>query len=163
MNNYILDKKENLASIVIPIGLEKKVVINSQFEVIPVGSTEPYISTGNNGVTIGSSINNNVAVNTHRPNTVRFKQLTGNYTYYNMTVNDYAVEVVSPTYTTITLPSSVNNGGRLYAISTTSMNPNLFVLPQPGESIDGGPSIQLKQKYTHIHIMSNNIADWYIL
>lgn len=78
-------------------------------------------------------------------------------------VSDYAVEVVSATYETIILPTSLNNGGQLYIISTTSGNPNLKVLPQSGESIDGSTFIQLKRMYDHIQIMSNSIEEWYIL
>jgi hypothetical protein len=164
MNNYILDKKTNLASIVIPVGSTNNVTVNSQFQVTPFGTTQPYISTAAGGiVNIGSASNTNTVNINNTTTNVKFKQLVDNNTNYTMNVNDYAVEVVSSTYTTITLPSSGDDGGRMYVISTSSGNPNLIVIPQSGETIDGGNFIQLKRKYDHIQIMSNGIADWYVL
>lgn len=90
-----------------------------------------------------------------------FKQITGPITNYDLTNNDYMIEVINATVNTITLPTAIGNGGRTYIITSGSTNTNLTIVPQSGQTIDGSSSYRLKYINTHLRIVSNSIGSWY--
>jgi len=92
-----------------------------------------------------------------------FKQIGGVITNYNLTSDDYAVEIISNTINSVTLPSAANNGGRYYVISRgVTTNNSLILKPQVGDNIDTYQFIQLKRVADHINVMSNDVNSWYV-
>jgi hypothetical protein len=158
---YILDDKRNLGYIVIPNGPNDKITVFSEFEVKPQSATEPYFGIYNDGtINIGGpNSSNNLIIEAGVD--FDFKQIFGLATNYNLTENDYAIEIMSDSYNTITLPTALNSGGRTYVLSRGSNNNNLVVKAQTGENIDSRQEIHLKRKNDHIKIYSNNIDSWY--
>lgn len=92
-----------------------------------------------------------------------FKQIGGVITNYNLSLDDYAIEIVSNSINFVTLPPALNNGGRYYVISRgATTNNNLRLKTQPGDNIDMYEFIQLKRVADHINVMSNNVNSWYV-
>jgi len=92
-----------------------------------------------------------------------FKQIGGLITNYDLTLDDYAVEIVSNTINSVTLPAAVNNGGRYYVISRgNTTNDSLILRPRVGDNIDMRQFIQFKRVANHINVMSNNVNSWYV-
>ncbi len=160
---YILDDKTNLGYIVIPNGPNNKITVFSEFEVQPQTATEPYLGVYNDGtINIGGpNSSNNLIIEAGVD--FDFKQIYGTDTNYDLTENDYAIEIMSDSYNTITLPTALNSGGRTYMISRNSDNNNLVIKAQSGENIDSRTEIQLKRKNVHIKLYSNNIDSWYVI
>lgn len=158
---YILDDKTNLGYIVIPNGPNNKITVFSEFEVKPQTATEPYLGVYNDGtINIGGpNSSNNLIIEAGID--FDFKQIYGTDTNYNLTENDYAIEIMSDTYDTITLPTALNSGGRTYIISRGNNNNNLVLKAQTGENIDTRNEIPLKRKNDHIKVMSNGIDSYY--
>ena len=161
---YILDIKTNLASIIVPTNNDSRVTIYSELEVIPENFSQPQLAIYNSGqIALGNSAveGSNIVINAG--SNVNFKQIFGNNTDFPLTINEYAIEIISDTYNTVTLPSALNIGGRSYLISRGSNNNNLVVRCQPGENIDTRNQIQLKRKNEHIQVMANGQDSWYII
>lgn len=93
----------------------------------------------------------------------KFMRITESGTNYDMTENDYAIEIVNDSYNTITLPNAENIGGRTYIISRGSNNDNLVLRTRAGDLIDGRDEIKLRTKDVRIKVMSNNINKWYVI
>lgn len=157
---YILDHKQNLGSIVIPIGIIGSVVVYNEFAVITPSSTVSQFSITDNGdINLGGV--GTITITTELK--LSFKQINGTDTDYLLDSKDYAVEVVSDTYNSITLPSAAGMGGVSYVISRGStVNNNLVLRAQPGESIDCRSELLLELPGSHIRVISNNINTWYI-
>jgi hypothetical protein len=157
---YILDHKQNLGSVVIPIGITGSVIVYSEFAVITPSSTVSQFSITDNGdINLGGA--GSININTELK--LDFKQINGTDTDYLLKGKDYAVEVVSDTYNSITLPSATSMGGVSYIISRGStVNNNLVLRAQPGENIDSRPELLLESPGSHIRVISNNINTWYI-
>jgi hypothetical protein len=149
---YILDNKENLAAFVIPTGSTNIVTINSELNVIPSSYTTSRLSVLNNGTTYvagGADYN--------------FRRIGGVITNYDLTLDDYAVEIISNTINSVTLPAAANNGGRYYVVSRgATTNNNLILRVQAGDNIDTNQFIRLKRVSDHINVMSNDVNSWYI-
>ena len=92
-----------------------------------------------------------------------FKRITDLGTNYILGEMDYAIEIVSDTYNTVTLPTALNKGGRVYLISRGSNNDNLQLVAQVGETIDDTNSYKYLRKYTRMSVMSNSVDKWYII
>lgn len=161
--NYILDFKSNLASIA-TISSTGDVNVNGGFTVQPSGFDNPLVAVETTGnVTIGdSNSTSNIVIYANEVN--KFEQLTGTDTDYQLSANDYTIEVLSNTYMSLTLPSAANIGGRTYIISRgTTSNNDLILQTQTGENIDGDPFIAFTLPHYHLTVMSNNIDTWYLL
>ena len=91
-----------------------------------------------------------------------FKRIIDSGVNYLLGTTDYAVEIVSDTYTAVTLPSAADIGGRVFFISRGS-NVNIILTAQSGETIDGLHTYTYYRKYTHLTVMSNNVNVWYIV
>jgi hypothetical protein len=91
-----------------------------------------------------------------------FKQITGLDTNYNISTSDCAIEIISDTYTTVTLPSAAGLGGKIFLISRGS-NTKFTLLPQTGEFIDNHPDYIFLKKHVRLTVMSNNTSEWYII
>lgn len=163
--SYILDQKKNLGAFVIPVGASNKITTFGEFDVIPSGSTTSQFNVASDGtIQIGDS--NNVTYNNLILNAgvnFQFRQITDAGTNYLMTNNDYAIEIISATYGSVTLPSASGIGGRTYIISNGSTNTALLVKSQIGDFIDKRTTINLKRINDHIRVQSNNIDEWYII
>lgn len=167
---YMLDnEKEDITSFLNTTGSgggggggETKLKIYGDFEVEPSPEAGIQFAVYGNSVHIG---NNNATTNLIIEGGVDFdfKQINDDGVDYQLADNDYAVEIISDTYETITLPSALDTGGRTYVISRGSNNSELVLQAQPGENIDDKPIIQLKRKNVHIKVMSNNIDSWYVV
>jgi hypothetical protein len=131
--SWILDNKNTIGSYIIPTGNTNKITVFGESLII------------NSGIDFN------------------FKQIIDTETNYLLTDSDYAIEIISDTYNTITLPSALNIGGRTYIISRGSTNNNLILQAQIGETIDSRNIIQLKRINDHIKVMSNNISEWYVI
>jgi hypothetical protein len=149
---YILDDKKNLDSFVIPVGTANKINIYSEFNVIPSNYTTPRLSILNDGTTYvagGADFN--------------FRRVNAAVSNYDLTLNDYAIEIISNSINSVTLPYAVNNGGRYYVVSRgATTNNNLILKPQVGDNIDMQQFIQLRRVGDHINVMSNDVNSWYI-
>lgn len=158
----IIDDKRNLGSLVIPVGNNNNITVYSEFSVIPTGYTITQFEVLNNGnITLGNNTtNNNLIINAGID--MDFKCIIDGGTNYILSENDYAVEIVSDTYTSVTLPSANLIGGRTYIISRGS-NTVISLTAQVGENIDSRTSILLKRKHDHIKVMANNEDSWYVI
>lgn len=92
-----------------------------------------------------------------------FKRIIDGGSNYILSDDDYAIEIVSDTYNSITLPTASGIGGRVYFTSRGSNNNNLIITAQNGELIDGYQTYKFAKKYTHMSVMSNNVNQWYII
>lgn len=146
--SYILDNKTNLASIVIPVGETKIITVFSHLSVVPTPEATliPSFDT----------------VNGIAPIAPNFKRINNTDKNYNILSTDYAIDIISDTYTTVTLPLAANVGGKIYVIARTS-NTDIQIICQNGDTIDTTPVITLGRKYNHLNIMSNNVSTWYII
>lgn len=160
---YILDDKNNLGYIVIPNGPNDKITVFSEFEVKPQTATEPYLGVYENGdINIGGpNSSNNLIIEAGID--FDFKQIFGTDSNYDLTENDYAIEIMSDSYNTVTLPSALNSGGRTFIISRGSNNNNLVIKAQPGETIDSRQELPLKRKNVHTKLISNDQNLWYVI
>lgn len=161
--SYILDKKNNLGSIVIPTGTQNIMTVYSQFVVNPQANNTTIFGVYTNGdIHIGNpSVKNNIfldgGIDFH------FVQITDTTLVdYALTNNDYAIEIIADNINTITLPTALNNGGRTYIISRGSDNNALLLQSQPNENIDTRTQLQLTRKHVHLKVMSNGQDSWYI-
>lgn len=160
---YILDKKKDLSSYGISQGTLPTVNFITDTTITPNGATEPYLSVSGNGqINIGGPNSSN-ALDLNCGVQFKFKQIIGTDTNYDLTMNDYAIEIISDSYMTVTLPTSAGNGGLTYIISRGSNNNALVVKSQNGETIDGRQESGLWRKNTHVKVMSNSINAWYIV
>lgn len=161
--SYILDNKTNLGSIVIPTGSSATVTVYNQFVVNPLGDGTTHFGvydTGNINIGNRNAKNNlllDAGVDFH------FVQITDTLVNYDLTNNDYAVEIISDSINTVTLPTALNNGGRTYIISRGSNNNDLILQCQTNENIDSRPLLQLTRKHVHLKVMSNGQDSWYIV
>lgn len=164
--SYILDNKTNIASMVIPVGDAQVVTVYNSFTVNPVKE-----STGTTFLEINSTgiirLGNPDAQNTvklYSSLDVHFTQVVDTtLTDYQLNRDDYAIEIMSNTINTITLPTAMGSGGRTYVISRGSDNNNLIIRSQPNENIDTRQSLKMSRKYDHLQIMSNGQDSWYII
>lgn len=157
---YILDNKQSLGTFVIPTGAANIITVNAEFNVIPSNYNVPRLSILNDGTAYiagggGGGGSTGVVYN--------FKQIGGVITNYNLSLDDYAVEIISNTINSVTLPPALNNGGRYYVVSRgATTNNNLILKPQVGDNIDMNQSIRLKRVADHINVMSNDVNSWYV-
>lgn len=156
---YILDNKNNLEAIVIPVGVNNNVSVYSEFNVIPSNYTTPRLNILNDGTAFiagnGDVGDGGIDFN--------FKQIGGTISNYDLTLADYAVEVISNNINSVTLPPAANNGGRYYVVSRgPTTNNGLILKTQVGDNIDMNQFIQLRRVGDHINVMSNNVNSWYI-
>lgn len=163
--SYILDdEKNNLGSTIVPIGTDNVVTVLKQFAVDPMANGVGYFNVTNTGdIHIGNPIvKNNLFLNTGVD--FNFMQITDTtLTNYTLTQNDYAIEIITDTINTITLPTARNTGGRTYIISRGSNNNNLILQTQLNENIDTRMQISLTRKYVHLKVMSNGQDSWYVV
>jgi hypothetical protein len=90
-----------------------------------------------------------------------FLRLTDTNTSYTLNPADEYVCAVSPTYTSIYVPSAINKGGKKYVIMRAyDSNDSLTIYPLlPAELFDGQlDSLQLTSANTLIEIVSNGIT-----
>ena len=162
--SFLIDEKNDLGSFLIPTGAANDVTSFSAFYVQPPGFTDPIFSVEDSGdIILGDPLNPTpIVINANVQ--YKFTQLSGTDANYLLTTDDYAIEVMSNTYNTITLPTATGIGGRTYVISRGSTtNNNLALVAQGGENIDGRSSILLPQQGDHLMVMSNDLVSWYIL
>ena len=160
---YILDNKRNLGSFIIPVDSDNKIKVFREFEVQPQNLLYPQFGVYNNGDIVIGNVNNPNNVNITGGIDFTFERITTLDTDYILTENNYALEIVSDTYNFITLPLATGIGGRTYRISRGSDNDSLVLRCQPGDNIDSRSIIELKRKFAHLTVMSNNINSWYFV
>jgi hypothetical protein len=162
---FLLDQKHNLGRYMIPNGPGFTVTCFEEFAVIPSGSTVNQFAVFADGtIQLGDGDDNtynNIIISGGI--TTNFKQITDTGTDYLLTNNDYAVEIISATYNSVTLPAAAGIGGRTYVISRGSTNNNLIVKSQIGDTIDGRTQIALKRINDHMQVQSNGINEWYMM
>lgn len=128
-------------------------------------------SVGNNVVPTGTNPTNaDVVIKTLvvnqviTPNPVQdaYKALTDNGTSYTMLLEDGTVEVISPTYTSIYLPTTAGNENKKYIIIRSfSGSTILTVYPYSiVETIVDDPSIQLLQEGDTLQIIADAELNW---
>lgn len=159
---YILDNKTNLGAYIIPTGSSNKLIAYNELQVIPPAFVNPQLSINNDGtIIIGDALNPaNLIINAGID--FDFKQIFGVVTNYDLAETDYAIEIISPSFLTVTLPSAFNIGGRTYLVSNGSGIP-LHLQPQLGENIDGRTFLELRRLNDHTKIFSNGQDSWYIV
>lgn len=158
---YILDNKNNLESFVIPVGSSNNVTVYSEFNVIPSSYTTPRLNILNDGTAFIA--NGSSGTGTSTGVNYNFKQIGGIIINYDLKLDDYAIEIISNTINSVTLPSALNNGGRHYIVSRgNTTNDNLILQAQVGDNIDMNSFIQLSRVGNHINVMSNDVNSWYI-
>jgi hypothetical protein len=160
---FLLENKDNLASHMVPLGPDSIVTAYKGFEVVPdptaPGAFFSVLASGS--VTVGGNGSDDVTLGAAVKSS--FRSITDPIANYDVADDDYAVEIVSDTINTITLPAASGKGGKNYVISRRSNNNNLVVQAYPGDNIDSATTIELKRMYDHIEIMSNDIDTWYII
>ncbi len=84
----------------------------------------------------------------------------------NLTINDYFISVDNAGTTTVTLPASVGNGGRMYVISrgfAGGAMDALRLLCQLGDTIDGDAEVQIPAQNARILVISDGAGSWLIM
>jgi hypothetical protein len=175
---YILDNKKNLGHYVVPTGTQPIVTaledtqIKAEFSIGPNDSTKyTFPTTKAPGIgyiledTLGDGNLQWVLASSGSSGdpSFNFKRIIDSETNYILGATDYAIEIVSDTYTTVTLPSAASIGGRVFFVSRGSDNDTLRIVAQLGETIDGGPDYRYLRKFTHMTVMSNDVNQWYII
>jgi hypothetical protein len=165
ITDFILDPaKANIGSLVIPVGSDPTVTVFADFEVSPlIGESAAFGIYDNGEILVGNNtMGNNILLNGGID--FNFKQITDtSLSNYNLTFNDYAVEIITDTIDTITLPLAMGIGGRTYIVSRGSNNNALAVVSQAGDNIDTRQFIKLNRIYTHMKLMSNGQDSWYVV
>lgn len=89
-----------------------------------------------------------------------FLRLTDDQTSYTMLDEDDMVEVVSPTYQFIYLPSAVGRGGKKYTVLRAFSGPGILRIVSPlDEFIDGSEQeLLLVENNQHAELLSNDVA-----
>lgn len=160
---YILDNKNNLESSVIPVGTTNNVTVYSEFNVIPNNYTIPRLNILNDGTAFIAGATSGSGGGETGGIDYNFRQIHDVITNYDLTLDDYAIEIMSNTINSVTLPLAANKGGRYYVISRgPTTNNNLILKPQVGDNIDMNQFIQLRRVGDHINVMSNDVNSWYI-
>jgi hypothetical protein len=97
--------------------------------------------------------------------TFAFKKLIDSNVTYTLLLEDYIVEVESPTYTSLFLPPSIGNGGKTYILSQ-GFNPityhRVIIYPNGTDTIDGSLSYGFRTENDRLNIYSNDEGSWYI-
>lgn len=175
---YILDNKKNLGHYVVPIGTNPIVAaledtqIKAEFSIGPndiAKYTFPTTKAPGSGYVLEDTKGNGIlewtlssATGGGNPS-FNFKRIIDGGTNYILGDTDYAIDIVSDTYTTVTLPTAAGIGGRVFLVSRASNNATLKIMAQPGETIDKEQIYKYLRKYTRMTVMSNDINDWYIV
>jgi len=181
---YILDNKKNTETYIIPEGSTPKLnaLIDTEIQATfsigtsntsnyifpterPVGSgyvLQDVLGDGNLEWVLGDSLGGGGGGSSGNPS-FNFKRITDGGTNYTLDDDDYAIEIVSDTYNTVTLPNATGRGGRVYFISRGSDNNDLILTAQAGETIDGWQERDFPRKYTHLTVMSNSVNKWYVI
>lgn len=166
MSGFILDFKNTIAQVSAPIGNE--LVINDNTHVHGILSVNnynfPYTNAPGPGYTfedVKGDGNIDWVIPTGNGNLrYNFKRITDNGINYILDVTDNAIEIVSNTYITVTLPAAAGLGGQIYLISRGS-DINIALYAQSGDTIDAGNPYIFHKKYTRIVLMSNDVNTWY--
>lgn len=162
--SYILDNKTNLASMVLPVGNGNVVTVYNSFTVNPLQNGTTYLNIDSTGLIQLGDPNSKNNVLLYASLDFRFLQIFDTTIQdYQLNTDDYAIEIVSDSINTITLPTSLDSGGRTYIVSRGSNNNALIIRAQPGENIDTRQSLQLSRKHVHLKVMSNGQDSWYIV
>jgi hypothetical protein len=83
---------------------------------------------------------------------------------FTLTVNDFMIDVISDTFSTVTLPLSGNSGGRMYIVSRGFSGAGVLTLVTSGvDTIDGDPSISLPVQDTRVKVISDGVSKWYVI
>ena len=166
---YLLDDKKDLGSFVIPEGSAplvssfKDTQIKATFAIglsDPTKYTFPAAKAPGAGYVLKDVLGNGVL--TWELASSGSSDPCKYGTNYNITMNDCAIEIVSDTYTTVTLPTALGSGGKIFLISRAS-NTGLNLLPQIGEKIDEHNNYIFPRKFTRLTVMSNNSNMFYIV
>jgi hypothetical protein len=94
---------------------------------------------------------------------INFKRIVDGGFNYMLGTTDYGIEIVSDTYSFVTLPLAAGSGGRVFFVSRASDNNALKIVTQGSDTIDGYPDSKFLRKYTHMTLMSNDVDKWYIV
>ncbi len=161
---YIIDDQyiSLKESIAVEIGAD--VTISDELNVILDANTSPSFSILNDGtISIGSpNISNSISLNGGI--CYNFKKIIDGGTNYVLQDNDYFIEVVSPTYLTVTLPLAASGPGCSFIISRSNSNTsNINVVAQIGDDIDDRSFLTLKRAGQHIKVISNGENSWYVV
>lgn len=177
---YILDDKKDIGAYVIPTGTAPVVEsladtqIKAEFSIGPDDSkkyTFPTTKAPGTGYILEDTLGNgnlqwvlaSSGGGSSGDPSFNFKRIIDGGTNYLLGGTDHAIEIVSDTYNTVTLPSAAGLGGRVFLVSRASNNNNLRIVTQIGETLDGGSSYRYLRKYTRMTVMSNDIDEWYII
>lgn len=171
---YILDNKRALGRYIIPEGSNPTVTsrvdvrVDASFMIGGDGTkyTFPIIKAPGPGYilkdVLGDGVLDWVSATVADPCKYEFKRITAPGTNYLVQPEDCALEIVNDGYTSVTLPSAVGIGGKIYLISRGS-NTKFTLYPQPGEKIDDNDSHVFLKKYTRLTVMSNDVGGYYII
>lgn len=116
-------------------------------------------STGYTNINLQAFPPYQIIANNFPPSTNNFRDLTDTKTSYTLQLSDFMVQVSSPTYQTIYLPSAVGQGAKQFYISNHSSQ-NILIWAQSGEFIDGKAYMKLTSN-THTIVTGNSYVDWY--
>jgi hypothetical protein len=116
----------------------------------------------NGGIVIGESgVSNEVRIEGSL--FLNFTKLEDTDTLYNISNNDYIVEVVSTTYTDVQLPTDVDEGRSIIIIRAYSNTTELNILAPPGGFIDDVTSCSLTIPGSRMQLVCNGNNRWYII
>ncbi len=160
---YIFDtRRKSLGTLAIPLGADDTVTVLSEFKVTP-DAAETFLDIRENGeIFIGDDggINNITLNGGIRYN---FKQIIGVALNYDLEEDDYAIEIVSDTYNSVTLPFATGRGGRAFLISRGSDNNAFVIKTQIGDTLDTRTQVPIKRKNEHIRVMSFDNNKWFTI
>ena len=163
MSAYILDPdKKSLGKSIVLQGTNPIVTIYDETQIILNPADGPVFEISNDGNIVVGGPNVNNFINLNGGICYNFKQIGGTDANYDLTSNDYMVEVISDLINTVTLPSAVGNAGCSYIIARgETTNRDLFLTTQINEDIDGSTTCQFRRAKMHIKVISNGDGNWY--
>jgi hypothetical protein len=176
MSGFILDIKNTIAQVAAPINSELEINSNTRIKGQLSINNYNFPTTRSPGAGyILEDVNGNGDLQWVLPTfggsgdpSYNFKRIIDSGTNYILGAEDYAIEIISNTYTRVTLPAAVGLGGRVYLISRGS-DINIQLYAYPGDNIDSGIGTNdgnpytFHRKYTRVVLMSNNINGWYTI
>lgn len=127
-----------------------------------LSGNDPLITVDENGVIGIGSQSNPIKFNSGICN--KWEQINDSGTNYQLTDANYAVEIISATYTTVTLPEANKSGCEfIVARAFPEGSGTLYVVTQGSDTIDGDSSIELPFEDSRIKVISNGVGEWSVI
>ena len=160
-NNCSCNNSGPSVPVVVNNGTIGSVIVAQNLDGVLSGN-DPLITVDENNVIGIGSESNSIKFNSGLCH--KFIQLTDNETNYNLTDKDWGIQVISPTYETITLPVITTAGCEYLIEKNNGNNDPLRILTSGGNLIDGDSELTIIDNDTRFKVLSDpDLQNWSII